>query len=121
MLQNNLFTFFNLQTNANLVTAAIELNAAHSIFMGHFPQQPILPGACMVQMVKEVVAAYADKEIKLLKANNIKFLSFVDPNQNELMQLEFELKTLDTQLSVDARLLQSTNVVFKFKGVFVAL
>jgi 3-hydroxyacyl-[acyl-carrier-protein] dehydratase len=121
MLQNKLFTFFNLQTHGDLVTAAIELNAGHPIFEGHFPQQPVLPGVCMLQIVKEVVAVYSGKNIRLVKAGSMKFLSFVDPNRDELMQLEFKVADEAGQLTIDAQLLQSANVVFKFKGAFIGM
>ena len=52
MLKNDFFTFTALQLEGDMVTTNIELNAAHSIFKGHFPGQPIVPGVCMMQMVK---------------------------------------------------------------------
>ena len=54
MLKDDFFIFTDLQTEGNIVKTDIELNAAHTIFKGHFPDQPILPGVCMLQMVKEV-------------------------------------------------------------------
>ena len=30
----------------------VMLNPQHAIYNGHFPQQPVVPGVCMLQMIK---------------------------------------------------------------------
>jgi len=119
MLLNDFFTFTDLEAEENVVKANIQLNAGHAIFQGHFPGQPILPGVCMMQIVKEVVESYLDKNIRLQKANDLKFLSFVDPNQNSQIQIELKINTDGQQIPVEARLLDNATVLFKFIGVFI--
>jgi len=119
MLQNDFFTFTGLQTEGNIVKTNIELNAAHPIFKGHFPDQPIVPGVCMVQMVKEIVEASINAETSLLKASDLKFLAFIDPKQNKLIQMELRINIADEGIKVDAKLLDDETVLFKFKGIFV--
>ena len=55
MLQGNFFTINHIHQDENSVKASIELNPVHPIFEGHFPQTPVVPGVCMMQMVKEVL------------------------------------------------------------------
>lgn len=31
----------------------IELNPGHALYQGHFPGQPVVPGVCTLQMIKE--------------------------------------------------------------------
>ena len=33
----------------------VMLNPQHAIYSGHFPQQPVVPGVCMLQIIKECV------------------------------------------------------------------
>ena len=33
----------------------VMLNPQHPIYNGHFPQQPVVPGVCMLQMIKECI------------------------------------------------------------------
>jgi 3-hydroxyacyl-[acyl-carrier-protein] dehydratase len=118
MLKDNFFTFSSLQAEDNVVKTTITLNEAHPIFKGHFPGQPIVPGACMMQMVKEMVEVYVKKEIRLLKADDLKFLSFIDPKENRSIQMEIKLLIENELIAVDARLVEHDNVLFKFKGKF---
>ena len=118
MLLNNFFTYTNTQREGNAITTDIALNAGHEIFKGHFPNQPIVPGVCMMQMVKEVVEGSLAKNTKLLKADDLKFLAFVTPEQDKLIQMELKLIIDAERIKVDARMLDGATVLFKFKGMF---
>ena len=118
MLQHGFFTFTALQTEGDMVKTTIKLTPAHPIFMGHFPGEPVLPGACMVQMVKEMVDVYLSKETRLVKASDLKFLSFIHPDGNESIQMEIKMNIEEELIRVVARLLDHEVVLFKFKGSF---
>lgn len=119
MLHNELFTFIDIVAEENIVKANVKLNPVHPIFHGHFPGEPVLPGVCMIQMVKELLEIYTQKQTRLIKASDIKFLSVIIPEQNT----QIELKTLpvDDGIRVDARLLDIEMPLFKFKGIFQQL
>lgn len=121
MLQNELFTFTAPQADGNLIKTNIQLNPSHPIFEGHFPGQPILPGVCMLQMVKEVLEAAINNQTRLLKAAELKFLVIVAPEQDKVIQMELKVTDETELLRVEARLLDDSLVLFKFKGTFAAL
>lgn len=119
MLQNNLFTLANLQTAGNTITANVQLNPAHTIFEGHFPGQPVLPGVCMMQMVKEVLESTLSKPTRLVRADDLKFLSVIVPQPDKVIRIELTTHTDGASIKTDARLLDGYTVLFKFKGTFV--
>jgi len=119
MLQHHLFTFTDLQIEGDTVKTNIKLNPSHPIFKGHFPDNPILPGVCMMQMVKEVAEAYTNKKIKLFLAQDIKFLLVIHPEENTMIQMELKINMEDERIRIVAQLLNNAIVFFKFKGTFV--
>ena len=52
----------------------LRLNAAHPIYQLHFPNHPITPGVCLVQMALELMGC------SLLGAKDIKFVQPVLPD-----------------------------------------
>lgn len=52
MLLNDFFKITDIK-NADKYTISIEMNPKHDIYKGHFPGNPITPGVCLTQMVKE--------------------------------------------------------------------
>ena len=64
MLLGNFFTIINKEITDNSATLLISINAAHPIFEGHFPGQPVVPGVCMIQMIKEMMESIEGKPLQ---------------------------------------------------------
>ena len=121
MFLNSLYQIKQILTDGNgsKFSAIIELNPAHEIFHGHFPGNPILPGVCMVQILKEILINYSNSSLILRKAGSIKYLSFIDPQVNNIIHFNIEInKTENGDISCNA-VLNSESVIFcRFKGEF---
>lgn len=75
----------------NVYVAEVRLNPAHPIFDGHFPDNPVAPGVCMMQIVKELTETVEQKILFLVRASNVKFTALINPEKNALLQFEFEI------------------------------
>ena len=42
------------KTSDSKYTFTILVNEKHDVFKGHFPGNPIMPGVCMIQIIKEL-------------------------------------------------------------------
>lgn len=120
MLKDNFYTVTLLNQQDNNITAAIEINAGHSIFAGHFPGQPVAPGACLLQVVKEVLCDVLSVAYRLKMASNLKFIAPVDPRMVDEAELKLIYRTVDAGLQVTATLITNGVVCFKMQGVFIA-
>ena len=121
MLINDLFVVENLQPGDGMqpgdgtLTARVHLRFPHPIFDGHFPGRPVLPGACLVQLVEELVASVAGAEMRLFRAGPVKFIAVIDPlrDRSIVMKLQFTADGLITAEGINAG-----STCFRFKGVF---
>lgn len=121
MLQGNFYTILNNQSKSDSVNILLELNPDHHIFEGHFPQVPVVPGVCMMQMVKELVEDHMGLRLRLSKADHLKFLTIINPRQNKLLEVEISIISNSIQgILVTAAFLHNETIFFKFKGEFVA-
>jgi 3-hydroxyacyl-[acyl-carrier-protein] dehydratase len=119
MLEENFFTISAIQQEATFTKVMVEIDPAHTIFEGHFPKQPIVPGACLLQILKEVLQNITGQRLQLQKANQLKFISLVDPSKNHALQFIVTHSVPDNgKISVSATVLFDTTVSFKFNGVF---
>ena len=120
MLQGNFFTITDIKIEDESIKAVLEINPAHEIFNGHFPGTPVVPGVCMMQMVKEVLENVIGKETKLVRADHMKFLTVINPNENKMIQLNAKyIKAEDKKISVVASLINNATTYFKFKGLLI--
>jgi 3-hydroxyacyl-[acyl-carrier-protein] dehydratase len=119
MLQGDFFTISKLEEAGFDVKAELVINAGHKIFEGHFPNQPVVPGVCMMQMAKEVMEQVAKKKIKLIKAYEMKFLAIIDPRQNNIISASLKYAMEENgNLSVSATFFKNELTHFKFRGLF---
>jgi 3-hydroxyacyl-[acyl-carrier-protein] dehydratase len=118
---NDLYTIKEVKEDiANRrITIQAALNPSHQIFTGHFPGNPVLPGVCTVQIVKELLSDHLKKDLMLKKAGNIKYLSFINPEVNPMINFELRLKdTEEGLLACNAKVFFESTVFCSFKGEF---
>lgn len=80
----------NLESNK--YNAFIHLNKDHDIFKGHFPDNPVTPGVCMVQIIKDLTSQAKGVNLSLVSSNNIKFMAVINPIKNPDLKLSLDLK-----------------------------
>jgi 3-hydroxyacyl-[acyl-carrier-protein] dehydratase len=121
MFLNSLYQIKEIVTESNdsKVSVVIELNPSHEIFSGHFPGNPILPGVCMVQILKELLVNQLNCKLMLKSASSIKYLYIIDPLVNSTIQFNIETDKTETGIISCKAMLNSGSLVFcRFKGEF---
>lgn len=119
MLKDDFYTILALDAQTETVNVTLQLNEAHAIYNGHFPGQPVVPGACLMQMVKEIAEVIIDSKLEMLKASELKFLLPVNPIDNNLLQGTIHYVIEDNnQINVVASFLQDNKLCFKSKITF---
>ncbi len=91
MLKGDFYTIISTATKeSNSFSSVLEINKEHEIFKGHFPELPIVPGVCMMQIIKEQLEDNLQKKVKLLSSSNIKFLSLINPAENTVIEVDIK-------------------------------
>jgi 3-hydroxyacyl-[acyl-carrier-protein] dehydratase len=119
MLNSSVFKISSINSTEGLISAALEIDVNHEIFNGHFPDQPVVPGACMLQLIKDILEQKLDATLQLKIAHNLKFLNLINPQETTALHLQLNYITEDDQLKVNGELMAEDVVYFKFQGVFV--
>lgn len=121
MLLNN---FFTVQEESSkevdgkyTINAQIRIDKNHSIFEGHFPNQPIVPGVCMIQIIKEILEKHRGQKLIFTDGGNIKFLAMINPEANSVINVEISYSNSNPD-NVDAKLFWGEVIFFKVKGSF---
>lgn len=119
MLLNKLYKIvsFGLSEAGDKISAQIFLNKEDPVFEGHFPGNPILPGVCTVQIVRELLEHALGKKLMLIRAGNIKYLGFISPVTTPEIQLELVVKNASTGLiNCSATVFTRANTLCSFRG-----
>jgi 3-hydroxyacyl-[acyl-carrier-protein] dehydratase len=107
-------------TGDKTYSAIIDVNAAHEVFKGHFPGNPVMPGVCMMQIVKEITQRAVDKPLTLESAVNVKFMAVINPEATPQLKLDLEItETVDGQIKVKNTTYFNDTVALKLSCVYI--
>jgi 3-hydroxyacyl-[acyl-carrier-protein] dehydratase len=121
MPNNDLFNIDNIAHENGTIRATLGINQNSEILKGHFPGHPVVPGACMMQIIKEVLEMALNSPFRLKKADQLKFISTIDPTNTMTVQLGISYKLVEDAINVTAKLSSGETVCFKFQGSFIRI
>lgn len=103
-MQTILTDFYTLESsekaeNGSFI-ANISLNKDHDIFKGHFPGNPVTPGVCMMQIVKELTEKFTGKKLFLKSASNVKFMAIINPSETPDLTLQLDINEGEEEIKV---------------------
>ena len=122
LLSTNYYSYsFKGQQDDETLIWNVTFNALHPIFEGHFPQNPVVPGVTMVQLIKELLTLHLNIAIHLEKISLIKFLKVINPTLEQTYTVLIKLQQEGTNVKCDATIAIDSEAYFKMKSSYKTL
>lgn len=121
MLKNDLYKIAgqNVSEAESSHIFTLDIDPKHKIFEGHFPGQPVLPGVCQIEMVKELLSDIIGRKARLLSSGNIKYIEIVDPSRDPRIEMQLTINQQPEGIRVSATSsFKDGRPNFKFSGIF---
>ena len=99
MLRNSFYDIVHRDQNVY----TIRFNAKHPIFLGHFPERPIVPGACIVQIAEELAALSFGHPIRFTAIRDLKFRQPITPDQEITIRIKKTTESVCKVQCIDAK------------------
>ena len=58
----------------------IHLNKDAEIYRAHFPSRPITPGACLLEIARELLEIHEKQSLDIRQINSMQFLNIIEPS-----------------------------------------
>ena len=99
MLLKDFYKIISLENSADSkYEAVILINEEHDIFQGHFPGNPIMPGVCMMQVIKELTEQITESSLFMQSSSNVKFMALINPFQTPELRLDLDITITEENL-----------------------
>lgn len=118
MLIEGLYTVLSIERNGQALKVTLKLHKEHEVFKGHFPGNPVLPGVCMIQMIKELIEENLGKQLFLCMASNVKFMAIINPEVNDIIDLELDIAEENDLVKVKNTISIEETVALKLSATF---
>jgi len=120
ILRDNLYTIVSQEQNEASAVFQVRLHPEWPIYKAHFPGHPITPGVCIVQMVQELLQDLVHRDLCLIEAKNVKYVSIVSPE--EITELTVTFSKIEEQpegrLKVQAQVASGETLCTKLSVTF---
>lgn len=113
MLKDNLYQIVShKELSENSFKYEIALLENSPIYKVHFPGKPVTPGACLIEIAKELIEIYLDRKVILTMAANIKFVKLLEPSETPKIDFVFTVKDNEESLFKVELVIQFQNIIY---------
>lgn len=91
MLIKDYYTIEEQREGENATLFTVRLNPDCAVYQGHFPEQPVSPGVCNIQMLKELAEKLAGRELFMSNLSLCRLTTLITPHTHPVMQATVSL------------------------------
>jgi len=111
-LLNNLYDLQACEMGTADALFDVRLREDCPIFKAHFPEMPITPGVCIIQMAKELLEKAVGRRLKITSVKNAKFLTALTPASPDITVSISKIKTEGDTVSARAQISAEAATVY---------
>ncbi len=121
MLIADLYKIKQDTVREGIQTSSITLNPGSELFKGHFPGNPITPGVCTLQIIKELTEKRTQCSLFMRKASNVKFMAVINPEKTPDLVIINEFTDTEEEIKVKSTVKYEDTVALKVVVTFIKL
>ena len=103
ILIDNFYTVKSQNISDAKAEFRVKLNAENFIYQAHFPNNPITPGVCLIQMATELFVCVKGGKFRIKTLKNVKFTSVINPL--EFPEVDFLLEYTQNEMGWQLKVL----------------
>ena len=123
ILKDQLYQIVNIEKSGDSSTYTLRISEAHPLFKGHFPESPVLPGVCILQIFKELaeVDLASTSPLGYSEIKQCKFLTPVAMNQPATVLVTITLQPEETFWSFSASMKSESTLHTSLNAVLTTI
>lgn len=100
------------------IKGQLYFDADHPIYRGHFPGQPVTPGVCQIEAIREIVSGFFNRKLHLVQAKDIKFVGLIIPDVHPVVDFSIDYQQTNDGQQVKAILSVREQIFLKMRATF---
>lgn len=123
ILKDQLYQILNIEKSGDSSTYTLRISETHPLFKGHFPESPVLPGVCILQIFKELAEMdlASASQLGYSKIKQCKFLTPVAMNQPATVLVTIALQPEGASWNFSASMKSESTLHTSLKAVLTTI
>ncbi len=115
-IENNFYHIISKEQKGEQSIYCIELHPDCSIYEGHFPEKPICPGVCMIEVIRECAALETGRQLLIQSIKQCRFINLISPEICKLLDVSLTLSPDGNGFGVKATVSDDQHMYVEYKG-----
>lgn len=117
-LENRYYSIIGIdRQNVTSAVCHVELLPDCEVYRGHFPGEPVCPGVCNMQMIKECAEVVVGKPLHQSSVSQCRLTSLMTPVQCSALDVRVDiLSASDTSCTIKATISDCHDTYMEYKG-----
>ena len=121
MFKDQFYRITNYDKKEDTEVFTIHIDKGHSIFDGHFPDNPVTPGVVQMEIIKELLGELTGAKMRMVSMSNCKFLAILNPETDADVDVQMKISQGENEeWKVNATILNAANTYLKMSGVYLS-
>lgn len=112
MLENSFYKIIAAADNVYTV----ELLPSCPVYRGHFPGEPVSPGVCSIQMIKELTEKATGRRLLLSNLKQVRFRTLITPVTHSRLAVTLNATPADGRLALAATIAAGTDLCVELRA-----
>lgn len=120
VMLTNYFTLQDQQPQADgSILFTVKLNPDCEVYKGHFPGNPVCPGVCNLEMLKECVEHYAGKTLTISDIKQCRYTAIISPLTQSVLSFKAAISEVENGYAVQGTVYDdnATYIDIKFQCI----
>lgn len=116
LLENKYYNTENVETTASGAVFHIRLIRDCNVYDGHFPGNPVCPGACSIETVRECASHLAGADLRISEIRKCRLTAVATPDGCSEQDVVIDMLPSADGFVVTARMKDRERTYMEFKG-----
>ncbi|MDO4755090.1 MAG: beta-hydroxyacyl-ACP dehydratase [Parabacteroides sp.] len=116
LLENYYYQLIHTQKEGLQAVYRISILPDCSVYQGHFPDEPICPGVCNIETIKECAMHLTGKELFIHTIKLCRLTAIASPTICPEVTITLHLEPIEHGFTVTARIADENRTYMEYKG-----
>lgn len=116
MLIKDYYTINGVSTQEDVTVFDVSLNAESAVYRGHFPGEPVSPGVCNIQMIKECTEQVVGKPLLLSNLQQCRLTVLMTPEKHPQVEITIGLEKKENFYKLKAKIGKGEDTYLEMKA-----
>ena len=116
LLEEKYFKLVRMYEEGENIIFQVELLPDCQVYQGHFPGNPICPGVCNIEMLRECVGIYLQNKVYISSIKQCRLTAIATPSICPELDIEVHLEETETGYTVSGKIQDKNTIYLEYKG-----